>query len=54
MSYETPVPEDDSTGTGDEIPAGTGTVGPGVAEHDDTDDAVDADEDEEIDVEDLP
>lgn len=38
MRYETPVPEDESTGTGDEIPVDLGGVGPGVAQGTDDDD----------------
>lgn len=38
MRYEAPVPEDESTGTGDEIPVDLGGVGPGVAQAADDDD----------------
>lgn len=36
--YEAPVPEDESTGTGDEIPVDLGGVGPGIAQATDDDD----------------
>ncbi|MGE3193562.1 MAG: hypothetical protein AB7K08_08865 [Microbacteriaceae bacterium] len=38
MRYEAPVPEDESTGSGDEIPVDLGGVGPGVAQAGDDDD----------------